>query len=284
MVDYAYDCDWCQERHGADSLLIEIVNAEDLSLCPGCDKELKEDGYIVPDPEEPDWGYFWINKETDERKFYAEWESFQTGISELAPTSIRVGFWKEPSEYINDRVLRSFLAEPDCGMTDADIITFIQKLESSKSLYIGIRNHVVARDHPMVHSLELAKHPKFRGIRISGHNYSSACQVTNIIQSYLDSIKLLDAQILVTAYGMSAMYHPRDLPAFCFPDQNPNISIFDCIEELVAAKWDWREAPIDSNWLATNKFLHERIEQCTQQMEQLQTRIADYRKALTVAS
>jgi len=262
------NCDWCNKCYPLyQASIIKTMNIDDLCVCPKCNTQLKSESYIIPDPEEPNWGYFTVNRETDKREFYTNWSDFELHVNELDLSLYQVGCWKRDPERIKSRLLGSFLGTSDCGMIIEDVRECLQNPYTGESLYIGFREHTVPEinnifDIPSLDitnllmnstiNLPMGSLVGIRGFKIS--NRDDKEQMLKEIKIYIDDI---ECQMLAVTHN-STEYRTKDLLAFCFPDRNPYISVFDTLEQLVAAKWDWREATKNTEWLVTHKYLNEK--------------------------
>jgi len=280
-VDW-YTCDWCEKCiPDCASVTLEFTNTECISVCENCADELKKSGIIIPNQEEPEWGYL---RFCEERKFYSNWSEF---TAETSDSKIhKVGFWKKDPEYIDPHMLGSLLNDPNCGTSKEELKEIVEKIlarsprvrrgyggktyEEKREIYFGVKGYSYTERAEYNWKADQEKYTNSISV-------SSVEQVMEDLDRFLILKELPSTPILVIGFGTK--YSAKYLEYFCFPDRRRHVSMFDSMEELIAAKWSWEESTYDTIWIANDKYFDTLIENAEYKINQLNDKIEEYRTA-----
>ena len=157
----------------------------------------------------PNWTYFAIHRDTEDRQFFRNWASLELFLSDdkFQADQWSYACWRHNAESIKIRTLKSFLNTPGCGLSGGHLHYELRKLRN-KTVYLGIKNHHITECE---HSFEL---PDFRCLRFDTSQYTN---VVLFLRQYLQRRGLPeDSQIMIATDDESYEYQPSDLPNFCF--------------------------------------------------------------------
>jgi len=176
----------------------------------------------------PDWTYFAIHKDTQYRQLFKTRSSFEMFVNDCNFRSEQWVYacWRKKYTDIKPRLLKSFLGTPGCGLHGGRFMHELKKLDRGAPVYIAIKGHMIP-----VHqsSVELSD-VHFNCFKFDNRRYED---IIVFMRKYLVSKSLpADSQLIVAA-NSGYEYHPDDLPNFCFPDTNPDISFFNSYSDLI---------------------------------------------------
>jgi len=176
----------------------------------------------------PDWTYFAIHKDTQDRQLFKTWSSFVMFVNDdnFRADEWIYACWRQKYADIKVQLLKSFLGTADCGLYGGRLLYELRKLRLNSPVYIAIKGYMIPH-HPL--TVELP-HVHFNCFKFERYRYED---IIVFMRQYLHSKSLPADSRLLIATDSYGEYRPSDLPNFCFPDTNPNISFFKQYSNMI---------------------------------------------------